>query len=729
MALAAAALLVHLQEASAQNIGINVNGAAPHASALLDIDVSAITGTKRGLLIPRMTGAQRAAITAPATSLLVFDNTANAFFHWDGSAWVPLLSGNSGWTLQGNAVTSAHFLGTTNNEPLRIRANNLSAGLIDQSPFTGNLFLGLQAGANNTGQDNTILGNTAGTANTSGSQNTMLGSEAGLNNVTGSYNTLLGWAAAYQSNASNYNTCIGSISGGQLSSGSENTFLGWSSGSNISSGSNNTMLGNATGAWPTNTNSTAIGWRAYASQSNSMVLGSVAGVNGASSSVNVGIGNNAPQDRLHVTGSIRMEDGNQATNRVMVSNAGGTASWQALTPAITNAWSLSGNTGTGAEYLGTNNAQPLRFASSGIERMRISPAGDIIAGGTATPFGFDLFSAVSSGGLTYPMNGYAYSTGSGVYGDTRPGHSGTGAGVEGVSFSNGFGIDYSPGVRGVFAGNTTNNIAAGVLGVNLAPTSLPFGGTGVHGANNSTFGTGRLGVLGTHNPTAWGVGVYGIGFGGGIIVGNFDIGVCGAVSASFAYAGYFNGNQAATGTKSASVPTRQGNQLIYCMESPEIWFEDVGGGQLTAGQAEIALDQLFLETVQIDEQHPLRVFVQLEGDCQGVFINKDTDSFTVRELQGGTSNTAFSYRVMAKRKHYADHRFGHDPVYGDKDSNPYFSDVEPTPVAPAAYSTWRDRLRKEWKQPPMPPGFIGPDALMEQGANRVNMKATATTGR
>jgi hypothetical protein len=29
----------------------------------------------------------------------------------------------------------------------------------------------------------------------------------------------------------------------------------------------------------------------------------------------------------------------------------------------------------------------------------------------------------------------------------------------------------------------------------------------------------------------------------------------------------------------------------------------------------------------------------------------------------------------------------------------------------------------------MPPGFIGRDALMEQGVNRVNMKATATTGR
>lgn len=41
--------------AMAQNIGINVNGAAPAASALLDIDASALpAANKRGLLIPQM---------------------------------------------------------------------------------------------------------------------------------------------------------------------------------------------------------------------------------------------------------------------------------------------------------------------------------------------------------------------------------------------------------------------------------------------------------------------------------------------------------------------------------------------------------------------------------------------------------------------------------------------------------------------------------------------------
>ncbi|MBK8340198.1 MAG: hypothetical protein IPK99_09535 [Flavobacteriales bacterium] len=44
-----------------QNIGINANGATPNASALLDIDASAIAGTKKGLLIPRMTSPAREA--------------------------------------------------------------------------------------------------------------------------------------------------------------------------------------------------------------------------------------------------------------------------------------------------------------------------------------------------------------------------------------------------------------------------------------------------------------------------------------------------------------------------------------------------------------------------------------------------------------------------------------------------------------------------------------------
>ncbi len=42
---------------------------------------------------------------------------------------------------------------------------------------------------------------------------------------------------------------------------------------------------------------------------------------------NTGIGSSTPQDKLHVVGNIRMVDGNQATGRILVSDANGTATW------------------------------------------------------------------------------------------------------------------------------------------------------------------------------------------------------------------------------------------------------------------------------------------------------------------------------------------------------------------------------------------------------------------
>ena len=71
----------------AQNIGINTNGATPHPSALLDVDGSAITGTKRGVLVPRMTSAERDAIVSPATSLLIFNTDDSCYQFFKGIGW------------------------------------------------------------------------------------------------------------------------------------------------------------------------------------------------------------------------------------------------------------------------------------------------------------------------------------------------------------------------------------------------------------------------------------------------------------------------------------------------------------------------------------------------------------------------------------------------------------------------------------------------------------------
>jgi hypothetical protein len=139
IAVGAAALLVSSVWAQ-QNVGIGTN--TPHPTALLEL-----YSTSKGLLIPRMTQAERDAISSPATGLLIYqtDNTPG-FYYWNGTAWIPLLSSSSGsglfWSLTGNSITGTEFLGTTNAQPLVIRTNNTEQLRITA---TGNVGIGTAA--------------------------------------------------------------------------------------------------------------------------------------------------------------------------------------------------------------------------------------------------------------------------------------------------------------------------------------------------------------------------------------------------------------------------------------------------------------------------------------------------------------------------------------------------------------------------------------------------------
>jgi len=120
----------------------------------------------------------------------------------------------------------------------------------------------------------------------------------------------------------------------------------------------------------------------------------------------------------------------------------------------------------------------------------------------------------------------------------------------------------------------------------------------------------------------------------------------------------WNGNfKVWSGTKNAVVETENyGMRLMHAMESTEVWFEDFGSGQLENGVTTIHLDPIFLETVTIDEDHTMKVFVSLTADCNGVYVLKGLHSFQVIELNGGMSNAAFDYKIIAKRKGYEDER-------------------------------------------------------------------------
>ncbi len=79
---------------TAQGVSINADGSSADGSAMLDVK-----STDMGMLIPRMTEAQRNSITTPATGLMIFqtDNTAG-FYYYDGSAWAAVGGSSGGGT-------------------------------------------------------------------------------------------------------------------------------------------------------------------------------------------------------------------------------------------------------------------------------------------------------------------------------------------------------------------------------------------------------------------------------------------------------------------------------------------------------------------------------------------------------------------------------------------------------------------------------------------------------
>ncbi len=69
-----------------QNVGINTSGALPDASAMLDV-----VSTTKGVLIPRMTTAQRNAIAAPAEGLLIYNLDCKDINLYNGTAWISMM--------------------------------------------------------------------------------------------------------------------------------------------------------------------------------------------------------------------------------------------------------------------------------------------------------------------------------------------------------------------------------------------------------------------------------------------------------------------------------------------------------------------------------------------------------------------------------------------------------------------------------------------------------------
>jgi len=289
---------------------------------------------------------------------------------------------------------------------------------------------------------------------------------------------------------------------------------------------------------------------------------------------------------------------------------------------------------------GANNA-----ASFGRNNDLDSAKGTGVAGTSSTGTGvYGSTNDVSKPGVR-DDNTNSAATSKGVYG-TSVGGSGAGMGVRGQSGS-------GPGLRGDSAssygvqGLSARNV--GVLGQATATSSLSPGvyGSATQGYGVYGYSTNSDGISGQSGGQAAGcVGFTSVAGGYGLYVGST---VSGGYAGGFAGAVLVAGKFTATGTKSAALDHPDGShRLLYCLESPESWFEDFGQARLTAGAATVTLDADFAAVVQ---SGTCLIYLTPRGDSKGLYVSaQSATGFEVREQQGGTSTIDFNYRVVAKRK-------------------------------------------------------------------------------
>jgi hypothetical protein len=337
-------------------------------------------------------------------------------------------------------------------------------------------------------------------------------------------------------------------------------------------------------------------------------------------------------------------------------------------------WSLLGNAGTtpGTNYLGTSDNLDLQFRTNALRRATIKNNGTLIFGDNNNPLANTLTSVYPSG----------TQIGMFVLGTNSP---------RAIRALNSSGTEFV-----IDGGNLDANGGRGVIGIsaNLAAnaTTTVTGVIGVAGRVTFTELQGEsvgVSAQGTTALHARGVGKSTTDYFAGsfeydqdndintstgpfarIAGKDFDYFTGNASRRDVTYGGYFDANTNANdfvfvgarnnntsykvlggGSVSTMVKDEEGNnRVLHATETPEILFEDFGSSKLVNGEAYISIDPVLARNIYVDDKYPLRVFIQLDGDCNGVYVTEKTkNGFKVKELQNGTSNVAFSWNLVANR--------------------------------------------------------------------------------
>ncbi len=666
---------------NAQNVGINSTGASPDVSAGLDVSY-----TDKGLLIPRvaLTATDAAGpITSPVTSLLVY-NTATAgsgatavtpgFYYWNGSGWVRFAGGNGGVNC--------------NNANYVIKSDGYN-GTCSQIYDDGtNVGIGTTTPSYKLDVTSTIRAQDVFAA---GGQNIIVGDDSYLSDVDAA-NTMGLYGTA--------NTDRGGI---KFGSGGA-TIFGYNNNIGVNTTSQAYTLDLNTGTFAFGNGNTRTQTRDNAglqgdagAQSGFFETESPTNYPAGASSwwhlIDVRHSNNGNNYAMQLAGSFfdqklyfRKTNNNaaQAWSEVLTSSSVGDYAWKTL-----------GNAGTtaGTNFIGTTDAVDFVVKTNNTEKLRVQSGGNVGIGTTAPGYPLTVTSATEPRTASfinteansdnygvygecassdyYGFGGYFKGGWFGLYGTVSPTGSNYYYGVYG-NVSGGSGTNY--GVMG-YAYSSVNTWNYGVYGSSTASNGTPIGvygyvnknnGFGVYGYNGNSSGTGILGI--GNNIVSF----YYPSNGGGIVGNGTTIGVLGyatnsgnnvwggyfvAVNNSNQYA-YVGGNNGGTsykingpGSVSTIVKRNDGTMAnMFAPEAPEILFQDYGAGKLVNGKAHIDLDPIFAKNIVVNEKHPLRVFIQLEGDCNGVYVtNKTQNGFDVVELQNGQSNVNFSWTVVANR--------------------------------------------------------------------------------
>lgn len=399
---------------------------------------------------------QLAGIGEANNYMLRSDITGNA-------TWVDptILLGSLFWSTTGNAGTNpaVNFIGTTDNNDVVLKRNNIKSGLIN----TTNTSFGFNAlNPANTGFSNTANGASALRSNTTGNDNTAIGAVSLFSNTTGSSNTAMGTEALRSNTTGSDNTANGFQALHSNTTGFNNTANGYQALLNNTTGAANTASGmEALRSNTTGNQNTANGYQALYSNTT--------GEN------NTATGRQAL--RTNTTGIA-----NTATGFIaLFSNTTGNANTATGGGALTYNTTGSANTANGASALGSN--------TSGSDN---TATGSSSLFANTTGFGN---AAIGKDALRLNTTG-ALNTAIGMLSLTsNNGSSNTATGYEALR-SNSVGVqNTATGVSALYSNTTgSSNTASGLQALYLNTTGLSnsaFGGLAL-GAN--TTGSNNTGI-------------------------------------------------------------------------------------------------------------------------------------------------------------------------------------------------------------------------------------------